>query len=332
MHGLVPTILANNGYVKSEEDTSTARVFQWATEFIEDNVAGQPFYLMIDCFDPHEPWEAPENYYRMYGKADYDGPKTLHCGYGPLELTGHTEEEIEYVKSHYCGLVSLVDTWVGRFMDKLSSLGLSENTAIFFVSDHGTNFCENPRRVIGKPEDSMYPSVMKIPLFVSLPGAAGWGETCDEIVYNLDVTATVYDLVGISSFSGVDGASLRPLVNGQNTWSRREYATCRYSNSVCYIDDNHWIMTNIDREPLEVFDLGTDPDCQCNIADRVDKAVFDRAWKRIVDDADGELPDYRDAGCPQSLTDGWRREDNEEDAHQQIYQNTDAIGRVRQRR
>ena len=329
MHGILPTTLANNAHVQNEEDTSTAGVFRWAMRFLEDNVTGQPFYLLVDCFDPHEPWKAPETYYNMYGKADYSGRKPLFCGYGPLERTGHTREEADYLKAHYCGLISMLDTWFGKFVNKLDSLGLADNTAVFFVSDHGTNFCENPRNIIGKPEDAMYPAVMRLPLLVNLPGGAGWGRTCRDIVYNLDVTATIYDLVGIGSADGLDGASLKPLLHQEDGWTRREYATCRYSNSICYIDDKHWFLTDIDGQPLEAFDLATDPECRCDIAAGIDRSVFDRAWKRILDDANGELPDYRNVACPETLRAQLLREDKNDIIPYRVSRQTDAIGRTK---
>ena len=90
------------------------------------------------CFDPHEPWEAPEEYFRLYGDPDFSGRRIVHCGYGPVETFGYTPEEIADVYAQYCGLVTLFDTWLGKFLGKLEELGLAENTALLFVSDHGT--------------------------------------------------------------------------------------------------------------------------------------------------------------------------------------------------
>jgi len=140
IHSLVPMHLANTAHVKKEEDTTTARTFKWATQFLEDNQAGQPFYLLVDCFDPHEPWEAPENYYRLYGDPDYNGRRIVHCKYGPAQNSGYSEQEIAYIKAQYCGLVTLVDTWFGKFIKKLDDLGLSDNTAVFLSAITGQIF------------------------------------------------------------------------------------------------------------------------------------------------------------------------------------------------
>ena len=292
MRQLVPMHLANTAHVHSEEDTSTARTFQWATDFLEDNRSGQPFYLMVDCFDPHEPWEAPEKYYRMYASHGYKGRRIVNCGYAPVEQLGYKPEEVADIKAHYCGLVTLVDAWFGRLMQKLDDLGLADNTAVLFISDHGTNFCENPRHVIGKPDYSMYPGLMHLPFLARIPG--GKAGTCDELVYNLDLTATVYDLAGIDSSDGLHGRTLRPLLTGTGDWRRREYVTCRYADSLCCLDDKSWVITNIDGEVRDVFDMESDPACQTDIASKDNGVRFRKAWDRLVADAGGDLPDYRE--------------------------------------
>jgi arylsulfatase A-like enzyme len=319
-HRGTPMSLANRARARSDEETATARLFQWGARFLEENRVAQPFYLLLDSFCPHEPWEAPDMYYRLYGDPDYAGRKLMGCKYGPADE--YTLEEIEYVKAQYSGLVSHLDYWFGMFVAKLDLLGLGDNTAVFFVSDHGTNFCENPRNVIGKPEDSMYPGVMDLPFLVRLPnglaagqaaGRAG-GQTCDELVYNLDLTATAYDLAAISSAQGLDGQSVLPLLGGEGTWNRREYVTCRYGHSLCYIDDRSWVLTDVDGGSAQVFDLETDPHCTRDIAEVEDGSRFRIAWERLLRDAGGELPDYR-GGWDRNLPDyrgGWE---------------TDALGR-----
>ncbi len=292
IHTLVATHLANTADIKTEEDTMTARVFSSAMRFLDDNVSGQPFYLLVDCFDPHEPWEAPEHYYGMYGDPDYDGIRYVHTAYAPAHEVGYTQKEIDYVVAQYCGLVSLVDTWFGKFVDKLDELGLSSNTVVMFTSDHGTNFCDNPRNVIGKPEYSLYPGLMHLPLLVRLPDEAGAGRTCDEFVYNLDITSTVYDFAGITSPQGLDGQGLAPLVTGNGRWNRRDYVTCRYGDFLSYIDDEIWAVVDIDGNARDMFDLQSDPGCRENVADKLAADHLGRVREALMADAGGELPRY----------------------------------------
>jgi len=293
LHELLPMHLANTAHVQAEEDTTTAKTFQWAVQFLKDNRNGQPFYLLVDCFDPHEPWEAPEEYYTRYGDPDYDGRRIVHCAYAPADKGGYSKQEIRYVRAQYCALVTLVDTWFGKLVRALDDLDLGKNTAVFFISDHGTNFCENPRNVIGKPSNSMYPGLMALPLLARLPDEAGAGTCSDEQVYDLDLTATIYELTGVRPSQGIHGSSLVPLIRRTPGWERRPFITCRYSNCVCYIDDHTWALGNIDGEVQEVFDLDKDPGCRTPLPPSQAKKRWGVAWKALVSDAGGSFPDYR---------------------------------------
>jgi arylsulfatase A-like enzyme len=288
-YGVIPQTLANISRMEREEETSTARTFLSAIDFIEENGGEAPFYLMIDCFDPHEPWIAPEKYSAMYVDPNYDGRPLMFANYGVA--TEYTDEEVEYIKAQYSGLVSLVDAWLGEFLKRLSELGLEGDTAVVLTSDHGTNFCENPRRVIGKPAYSMYPAVMRLPLLMSIPGMGNGA--CDDFVYDVDITATIYALCGVEPEQEIDGRSLMPLISGTGEWKQRDYVTCRYGHALCYLDRERWMITDVDGEAWEAFDLVGDPKCRSGDweAGRDDVRL---AWERLLVDAGGELPDYRE--------------------------------------
>lgn len=290
--GGAPMVLANRGVTMIDEETATAQAFRWAARFLTDN-REVPFYLLIDSFAPHEPWEAPEKYYRMYGDPNYKGKKHLAAHYGPAE--GYLPEEIGYMRANYRGLVTHVDHWLGIFMETLNKTGLAEKTTVLLISDHGTNFGENSRNVIGKPSNSMYPDLMRVPLLVKMPGKHSAGTLCHELVYNLDLTATIYDLAGIESPHGISGQSLRPLCGGKGAWKRRKYITCRYANSLCYLDDSIWALGEINGQFQEVFGLKRDPECRSPLIRRDAQRHWERAWKRLLNDAGGDFPDYQDS-------------------------------------
>ena len=177
-------------------------------------------------------------------------------------------------------------------MARLDELELASDTAVLLISDHGTNFCRNSRRVIGKPADAMYPGVMQLPFVARLPNGSGAGRICDELVYNIDLTATAYDLAGVTSGDGLDGRSLLPLLRGTDGWSPREYVTCRYGHSVCYVDDQTWALGDVDGTVQELFDLKVDPHCQVDVLEG-EGDRWKLAWERLLRDAGGASPDYR---------------------------------------
>ena len=294
---------------RPEEDWPTARTFQGAIDFLRDNRppgrnhTSSPFYLYVDSFSPHETWEAPLHYYDLYGSRAEREPVCLTAAYGPF--ADRYDDRIPSIRANYAGLVTMVDAWFGRLLDTVDQLGLQDNTLIFFFSDHGTNFGENPDKIIGKPADYMYPGTMNIPLLMRHPAGLGAGQVRNELVYTLDVPATILAATGQQSADPIEGQNLLPLLEQNNAFPSRDYLTCRYGNSVWYRDDSNWFFSTLDwqssnpntssrpgQPPIaRLFDLETDPDCQEDIAARSPERVA-VARERILNDAGGHLNYY----------------------------------------
>ncbi|MGQ9630562.1 MAG: sulfatase [bacterium] len=291
--------VANTSWMCHEEDHCTARVFRWAMDFIEDNRNNRPFYLFVDCFDPHEPWEAPKHYWELYRNPEFSGRRVIHPYYDVLEKFA-TEDELEDMIAHYSGLVTFVDAWFGRFLDHLKLLGLYEDALIIFTSDHGTNFADNPERVVGKPAWALYPAVMHIPLIVHFPEGNGAGERIPEFVYNVDIPATVYDIAGVSPSDGIHGRTLSNLISGGH-WAPRPYLTSRYGDFVWYRDEKHWVYCDVVGERRRAFAISSGGALE-RLDDSLASDVFGRAWDGIMADAGGDLPDY--SGLRRTEADG----------------------------
>ena len=277
--------LANVRPDQPEEEWHTARTFRGAMRFLEQNQGSeQPFYLYVDSFSPHETWEAPLHYYDLYAGRDIREPIWLTVPYGPLlDQNPELERSLESLKANYAGLVTLVDTWFGRLMQTLDSLRLRDRTLVVLMADHGTNFADNVEKVVGKPAGYMYPGTMHIPLMVRHPDGTGAGRTSDDLVYTLDVPATVMAATGVAPQGGVEGRNLLADSGGG-----REWLTCRYGDHVWYRDDRTWFFSSLEFEGPRVFDLEADPDCTVNIAAKAGDRI-DLARARILADAGGEL-------------------------------------------
>src|SRR5919106_569897 len=123
-----------------EADRLVARTMSAAEDWLERHHR-EPFFLYVDTWDPHEPWDAPDYYAALY-KPDYDG-RHIYPAYGKWREHGLTEEDLETVRATYRGEVTMVDRWLGRLLEKVDVLGLRENTYVFFTSDHGFYFGEH---------------------------------------------------------------------------------------------------------------------------------------------------------------------------------------------
>ena len=286
-----PMHVANlGGFAPDEMDFATPRTFTSAMKFLEENRDAEPFYLYVDTFHPHESWEAPRKYYDLYRNPAYRGKTRLTVSYSTLHSRPIPEEGLEDIRAHYSGLVTMVDHWFGRLMDKLEEIGQADSTLVVFVSDHGTNFADNLERVTGKPAGALYPGTMHIPLIVRHPLGRGAGQRVRDLVYSLDVPATICAAAGTAPDDGLDGQSLLPLMEGGH-FESRDYLTCRYSNSVWYRDERNWYFSNVHWENARLFDLESSQPFGETIAKRAPERL-QLARSRILEDAGGELPKY----------------------------------------
>jgi arylsulfatase A-like enzyme len=287
--GLVNYHVANTDGLHTSEGSSTGRTFQWAMDFLEDNGQKAPFYLLVDCFDPHEPWDAPKKYYDMYSDGSFDGPQYIALPY--MENRGGlSAEQVADTYCHYRGHCTLVDEWVGKLLDHLESLGLADNTLVVFTTDHGTNFDDNLWHVTGKPGWALLPGTMHIPLIVRHPSLGEAGQTIDGLRYNLDITATVYDVTGVSPRQPIDGNSLSGVLTGDHSGDR-DYLTSRYENTVWYFDGRYWMFGDLAKDTAHCFDLETDPK-MLNDLGKGPEDISRAAWERLNADAGGDIPEF----------------------------------------
>lgn len=208
---------------RHESDTFAAQTFTKATEWLERNYK-ENFFLYIDTWDPHEPWDAPEYYTELYMK-DYDGEVT-RTPYGNWhDAPGYTEEKLQKARATYCGECTMVDTWIGHFMNSIKNMNLMDNTAIIFTTDHGyyigehggligkLNFAKDPKtgeRIDAWDHSFFYEEVSGIPLYIYMPGAKPG--VCDNMTSAIDLMPTVMDLLGQKIDTKVDGKSLVPMI------------------------------------------------------------------------------------------------------------------------
>ena len=132
-------------------------------------------------------------------------------------------DRLPSLRANYAGMVTMVDAWFGKLLDTIDRLALRENTLVIFLADHGTNFAENPDKVLGKPADYMYPGTMSIPMMLRHPDGQGAGTVCEEFVYTTDIPATVIDASGAPFHDRLDGHSLLPIAEGRDGFPCRDY-------------------------------------------------------------------------------------------------------------
>ncbi len=210
--------LRNNALRRFEEDWIPARTASEAIRWLEKN-HGRKFFLYVDFFDPHEPWDPPKWYVDMYDPG-YDGEEVIYPVYGPCGYL--TRSELEHCRAMYAGEVTLVDKWIGRLLEKVEELGLYENTAVIFTADHGFYLGEHgligKSIIMGKYHGlaPLYEEVCHIPLLLRPPDSLGLEpRRMNALVQTPDITATVLELAGVEKPSRVQGSSLLSLARGE---------------------------------------------------------------------------------------------------------------------
>lgn len=189
--------LRNISVRRREEDYYVAQVSRACTEWLERQVRRgrtDRLFLWMDCFDPHEPWDPPEPFASMYEprRAERD---LIDPVPGPVE--GYlTTEELARTKALYAGEVTLVDKWVGAFLDGVRALGLWENSLIVYTTDHGEPFGEHG--IVRKARPWPYVELSHIPLIVRHPHGLGGGQRVRSFTETCDLMPTILDALGIA--------------------------------------------------------------------------------------------------------------------------------------
>jgi arylsulfatase A-like enzyme len=279
--------LANTANRTSEEDWFAPRVFTMASEFLQTADKGEPFFLVVDCFDPHEPWDPPEEYVSRYDDG-YDGPEPIVPEYGDAGWIG--ERELERMKALYAAEVTMTDRWFGNFLDKMDSTGLSENTLLIVLSDHGVALGEH--NATGKPFWALWPELTDIPFFIRHPEGKSAGQTSDHYASTHDVAPTALGFLGMQPQEPMEGQDLTALLDGGDPEQPRPHFTLGYDEYVWTRDDRYVMVSRNDGSEAKLYDLGEDPEMNQDIAGS-NPDVVKRMWNDyVLKDAGGPLPRY----------------------------------------
>ncbi len=257
----VQQYLANTRDRKSEKDYFAPRLFARGMEFLERSGEGQPFFLVLDSFDPHEPWDPPQRYANLYSDG-YEGRDPIVPNYGGSEWI--EEAGLERMRALYAGEVTMVDRWLGRFLDKMGETGRMDDTVLVVLSDHGVALGEHG--YTGKPFNALWPELTDIPFMIRHPEGVGAGRTSDFFASTHDVAPAILGLLGILPQQQMDGEYLSILMEGGDL-PPRDHFSIGYADHVWARDDLYLMFSRTDRSEPHLYDLHKDPAAYRNLAD-----------------------------------------------------------------
>jgi arylsulfatase A-like enzyme len=278
--------LANTANRQTEKDWFAPQVFTMASEFLETAGRGQPYFLMVDCFDPHEPWDPPEEYVSLYDEP-YDGSEPTVPEYSDAGWIG--ERELERMRALYAAEVTMTDRWLGKFLEKMEELNLFENTLLIVLSDHGVALGEH--NATGKPFWALWPELTDIPFLIRHPEGKGAGEVSEYYASTHDVAPTILSSLGIEPPKPMEGQDLSVFFDGGKPEERAHF-TLGYDEYVWTRDDRYVMFARNDGAEAKLYDLRTDPSMNRDIAGEHPDIVRRMFDDYVLKDAGGPLPKY----------------------------------------
>ncbi len=202
-----PTGWESRGYV----------VTDLVLEYIEKN-ADSPFFVFVNYFDPHGPYDAPARYQEMSGVREAGQAIRNDPVWGPLvrgeKGAWHTlrkaplspdPDGLTYLRALYLAEVAFMDAQIGRLFERLRETGLYDETLIVVVSDHGEFLGEHG---LTSHSYRLDPELTHVPLLIKRP-AQTRGVVVNDLVSHVDLFASVAREMGIEAPT-TDGLSLLP--------------------------------------------------------------------------------------------------------------------------
>ena len=170
------------------------------------------------------------------------------------------------VVAHYYGMVTFIDDMVGRVLEELDRLGLTDSTHVIFTSDHGEALADH--MVMGKPPLA-YESVNRVPMIWRHEPGIPAGRVHDGVMTHVDLVPTILDLAGAAPLPGMEGRSFASLLHGHTDAHRDAVVIDRISLErnttepvirLKMLVTRHWKLVHYGAQwPGELYDLANDP-------------------------------------------------------------------------
>lgn len=262
--------MMNTSLRRSEEDYFCAQSCRAAMDWLERNARQKPFLLWLDMFDPHEPWDAPPRFQKMY-REDY-GYERFLFGYG-VRNADIRESDYPVIRDLYAAEVTFVDHWIGRLLERIDQLGLRDDTVVVFSTDHGTHLGE--LGCVQKTPGLLNSCVARLPLIVRHPDRKYAGRRVKPFVSAVDYMPTFLELLGIRGLPGLDGKNFWSLVESEGRTNHNRVFVG--FDGFCAIRDDRWhyfqsLGKDLGKGPA-LYDLIADPGETKNVFSQHPKVV-----------------------------------------------------------
>ena len=232
------------------KDFPTPRTFDAACRWLKTNRHAENYFLTVEVFDPHEPFDTPQEYLDLY-EDDYEGPRFDSSTYRKVT---EPDDAIEHLRKRYQATLTMADTWFGKLIDTLKETGTYDDSLILFTTDHGHLLGEHG--FTGKNYMHGFNRLSNIPLMIRMPGCSLHGKRSDALTQNIDITATILAYFRLKPADTMLGTSLLTLLNGENCRTRDVLLFGWFGGAVNIYDGTYSYFRAAKREdnkPLHVY-------------------------------------------------------------------------------
>ena len=250
-------------------------------------IKDKQFFLAVGFNKPHLPFYAPRKYFDLYNTAQFKVPidsrlpkNAPAIASNPKGMRGYqdistyppfSDEKTLELTLAYAANISYIDALIGRVLDHLDILSLTENTVIVFWGDHGFHLGEHGLW----RKNTLFEDSVRLPLIISIPGQAHQNVNTDALVELVDLYPTLCDACQLPIPTELEGISMVPVIeNPTQTWKTAAFSQLTRSLNKVPVDGytmrteqyRYTEWGNNAEHGRELYDYHADPNETVNIA------------------------------------------------------------------
>lgn len=278
-----PMALGNRLYIPDAETGDGMRVNK-AIAYLERHEGG-PLFLACGLVRPHTPWDAPAPYFDRYPLDRIALPRVVGDDLADIPPIGRAMAGRPHVDRYhgndntwtyesmvdagllkinlqaYLASITFADAQIGRLLEAWEASPHAEDGIVVMVGDHGWHHGEK----LHWSKRTLWEVGTRTPLIIHAPGLSHAGDRSPAPVSLLDLFPTLVDLCGLPGVPGLDGVSLRPLLqNPTARWNRP--AMTLYGRDNVALKTERWRYIRYADGGEELYDHRADPDEIHNLA------------------------------------------------------------------
>jgi arylsulfatase A-like enzyme len=289
-------LAASHSYWRDDSRSWAARVFTAGAAALDEAAQRRPFALVVDTYEPHEPWTPPRSYIDLYGDPDHRGPDPCMTRYARVQdyiEPKRRDALLERMRALYAAEVTMTDRWLGVLLERLRALDLERETVVALIADHG--YLLGELGCTGKIASMLHPALTRVPFILVDPARRAAGQTTDWFAQTHDIGPTLLEQTGVRQPKPMNGDSMAPLLVGRRPRAKRPMAYGGYANWH-YARTDRWAFVAANTgKGRRLYDLKNDPGERRNIARR-HPHLIDEFEERVREQAGGRLPSYDGRG------------------------------------